>query len=174
MSMISEESQNRIYQQVQSEFNCDHPSRSLTRFVSSSGAESYRIQCMRCGETTANPKKSSLSRTQISSVIPYNDELKRQWSKSRSERYQQVRAAEEEKASRKWFESCNAYLDSPQWKARRRMVLTRAKGVCEGCLERPASQVHHLTYERVGSEMLFDLVAVCDACHASIHAKSPE
>lgn len=30
-------------------------------------------------------------------------------------------------------------------------------------------EVHHLTYERVGYEMLFDLISVCDPCHEQLH-----
>jgi hypothetical protein len=52
-----------------------------------------------------------------------------------------------------------------------RKVLARAHGLCEGCGERTATQVHHLSYKRVFDEMLFDLVAVCDACHDKLHAE---
>lgn len=43
--------------------------------------------------------------------------------------------------------------------------------MCEGCLERPATQVHHLHYQRVFDECLFDLVAICDRCHAKCHPR---
>ena len=41
------------------------------------------------------------------------------------------------------------------------------------CRKKPATQVHHLTYKRVGREMLFDLVAVCADCHEVVH-EEPE
>lgn len=63
----------------------------------------------------------------------------------------------------------SAYLLTPGLRARRAKVLHRAGGKCEGCLERPATQVHHLTYEHVGDELLFELVAICDVCHSKIH-----
>ena len=31
-------------------------------------------------------------------------------------------------------------------------------------------QLHHLTYERVGEELLSDLTPLCSTCHAMIHA----
>jgi hypothetical protein len=66
----------------------------------------------------------------------------------------------------RWYDE---YLESPEWDERRSRVLSRARGVCEGCRKEPATQVHHLTYERVGREMLFDLAAVCRDCHDCIH-----
>ena len=66
------------------------------------------------------------------------------------------------------------YMESDEWRSRRNKVLKRAGGTCEGCLERPATQVHHLNYRRLGEEMLFDLVAVCDECHAICHPPEEE
>ena len=90
-------------------------------------------------------------------------EHRRDW-----ERRQADRAAEQER----WWRAYDAYLESPQWRRRRELVLRRARSTCEGCGERRATQVHHLSYDRVSTEMLFELVAVCDRCHASIHNKS--
>lgn len=63
-----------------------------------------------------------------------------------------------------------AYLYSDKWKMKRRKVLNRAKFRCERCKERQASQVHHLTYERIFEERLSDLQAVCVSCHMRIHS----
>jgi 5-methylcytosine-specific restriction endonuclease McrA len=65
------------------------------------------------------------------------------------------------------------YLQGDVWRAKRARVLERAGGLCEGCREQPATQVHHLHYRRVFDELLFDLVAVCDECHAKLH-RAPE
>jgi len=75
----------------------------------------------------------------------------------------------QEEDDREWWRRYEAYLQTPQWQLRRRRVLERADFRCEGCRQAPATQVHHLTYKRLGHEMLFDLVAVCDACHEAIH-----
>lgn len=61
------------------------------------------------------------------------------------------------------------YLETDVWREKRLQVLARARNTCEGCGLVKPTQVHHLTYERVGREMLFDLVAVCDDCHREIH-----
>jgi hypothetical protein len=67
-----------------------------------------------------------------------------------------------------------AYLRTPEWQRRRALVLHRAGGTCEGCLSAPATEVHHRIYDRVGNELLFDLVAVCRKCHLRAHPEHAE
>lgn len=67
-----------------------------------------------------------------------------------------------------------AYLQSPEWRARRQRVMERAAGLCEGCRSRKATQVHHLTYKHWARELLFELVALCDDCHAICHEDRKE
>lgn len=76
---------------------------------------------------------------------------------------------ESQEKSRQWWAWYEGYLRTPEWWLIRDKVMRRARGICEGCGEARATQVHHLTYQRVGKEMMFDLVAVCDECHVSIH-----
>jgi hypothetical protein len=68
-----------------------------------------------------------------------------------------------------WWRRYNEYLDSYVWRAKRALVVQRSKGVCEGCGEAPATMVHHLTYAHVFNELLFELVALCERCHARCH-----
>lgn len=64
------------------------------------------------------------------------------------------------------------YLVTEGWERTRAKVLERAQWVCEGCRERRATQVHHLNYDDPrGDEMLFNLVALCGACHDKISAR---
>jgi hypothetical protein len=66
-----------------------------------------------------------------------------------------------------------AYLLSEQWKNKRTKVLKRAQGICEGCLDVPATEVHHRSYEHVFDELLFELVALCEECHRKTHRFEP-
>jgi hypothetical protein len=59
------------------------------------------------------------------------------------------------------------YLCTEHWQQRRRIVL-RYKPNCERCL-RPATDVHHITYERRGREKPSDLMALCRDCHRAVH-----
>jgi hypothetical protein len=79
------------------------------------------------------------------------------------------RESKEKADNAAWHARHEAHLRTPKWKALRLRVMARANGVCEGCGVAQATDVHHLTYARLGDEMLFDLVAVCRGCHSKIH-----
>jgi 5-methylcytosine-specific restriction endonuclease McrA len=78
-------------------------------------------------------------------------------------------------------EQYTAYLASPEWWAIREAVMRRAKGKCEDCrlavkLGRSfqiadATEVHHLTYCRLGRELPEDLIAVCEDHHKLRHGR---
>ncbi len=61
------------------------------------------------------------------------------------------------------------YLRTPHWRALRRKVLLRWRGLCENCATAPAAEVHHKTYERMGNELLTDLTPLCSECHKQEH-----
>jgi hypothetical protein len=61
------------------------------------------------------------------------------------------------------------YMQSPEWRDRRARVLKRAGGMCEGCLQDRATQIHHTTYAHFGDELMFELLALCRRCHEKIH-----
>jgi hypothetical protein len=77
----------------------------------------------------------------------------------------------------------HAYLASPNWQNKRRLVMERAGNICEfqeqngwykdGPIEKrctkQAVHVHHLTYRHIFDEPLSDLQAVCDFHHKLSH-----
>jgi 5-methylcytosine-specific restriction endonuclease McrA len=65
------------------------------------------------------------------------------------------------------------YLQSDQWKTKRRKILQRAGYRCELCRKAKPLQIHHLTYERIFNERMDDLQAVCDRCHRRLHGIKP-
>lgn len=64
----------------------------------------------------------------------------------------------------------DAYLRSEHWQRMRRLVLSITEGRCRHC-RRPADDVHHKTYERLGAERITDLVALCRRCHLRAHKR---
>lgn len=65
-----------------------------------------------------------------------------------------------------------SYLQSDGWERTRIKVLQRARYVCEACGEERATQVHHVNYDDPrGEELLWNLRAVCGACHERITAR---
>lgn len=51
---------------------------------------------------------------------------------------------DEKRSLEEWQTQYEAYRKTPEWQARRQLVLKRAQGICEGCLSAPATEVHHL------------------------------
>lgn len=137
------------------------------------------LQCISCGERLSedvSPK--AFTAEQIAGMPPWDHERlaarRAKAKKSRSEERQFQQQVQHELQVEQQRDDYNRYLASPEWQALRRKVFARADGICEGCAEKPAVQVHHLTYRRFRREMLFDLVAVCEVCHTRIHAEMDE
>ena len=63
---------------------------------------------------------------------------------------------------RKWYDK---YLKTDEWAEIRRKVIEREKNICQGCMENPIDEIHHLSYESVGVELLFHLAGLCRKCH---------
>lgn len=59
------------------------------------------------------------------------------------------------------------YLSSDHWAVLRIKILTRDNFKCKCGSE--ATQVHHLTYERIQNELDEDLVSICRSCHLKAH-----
>ena len=75
-------------------------------------------------------------------------------------------------ADREWGQRYASHMKSPKWSAIRALVLKRAGGMCEGCGTARASEVHHMSYENMGDEFLWELRAVCRPCHERWHDAS--
>lgn len=62
------------------------------------------------------------------------------------------------------------YLQSNQWRDKRLTVLARDNYSCQCCGQsNTALDIHHLTYDRIYEEALYDLVSLCRNCHLSHH-----
>lgn len=155
--------------EIEDRFSCDHPNEAYRTKTASNGTVHYRRQCLRCGHGTVIKKADLTGKAFTWDLTPFDDDLQNEWWRRRSEAIQDVYERLRGEHSRQWWADYNAYLATPAWRERRQKVLDRAAGLCEGCRANRADVVHHLTYERVGREMLFDLVAVCQPCHEQIH-----
>ena len=63
------------------------------------------------------------------------------------------------------------YMASRAWRLKRREVIKRAGNLCERCHLAKIANVHHLTYERLGAELLEDLLGLCRECHEFVSAE---
>jgi hypothetical protein len=84
------------------------------------------------------------------------------------------------------MEDYEKYFDFPHWQEFRKQVLEIQKkklgyNCCEKCSASPqavtretALHVHHLTYERLGEELLEDVAIICRSCHEKEHGRDIE
>lgn len=70
------------------------------------------------------------------------------------------------------FENYDVYRKSRKWKDKTGKVLKRDNHTCKSCGEAPAQAVHHITYDNIYDEPLFELVSVCNSCHFKIHKRN--
>lgn len=61
------------------------------------------------------------------------------------------------------------YLSSDHWKSFRKTILEFWNYSCCLCNSTKKLEVHHRTYERLGSERLNDCVCLCQTCHRKVH-----
>lgn len=152
---------------------CDHPHMVVCRRIIGDGREVFYRQCTTCGTGHA-AKKATLSVSEQATEIWWDDDIRARWDRAYQDRYTAIYAARQAEMAQQqdaWWQWYNRYLASPAWKAKRLRTLERDRYMCQGCGVARATQVHHLTYDRVGDEMLFDLASVCEACHQKIHDK---
>ena len=70
-----------------------------------------------------------------------------------------------------WREEHAKYINSKQWKDKRKLVLDRDSHKCTSCGSAESLHIHHLTYKNFKNEPLEDLTTLCKYCHAKVHNK---
>lgn len=124
-------------------------------------------QCLSCGEKDS--KAYSHKNHNIPAMPDCNEELFEMFWKSRNESEYKKHLEKRKSERTEWFEEVhNPYLNSDKWKSKRLKVLKRDNNLCQACLERPATEVHHLSYRHYKNEPLFDLTSLCNPCHVFI------
>lgn len=161
----------QVQETLDQEFTCTHEAVVLTRKIAANQVVHFANQCARCGMQLGGfQKKANLTAEAMKSAPDFDHSLSEAFYEQRRSRREEL-WGETEFQSRSGYNRAfyEGYLLTPAWQEKRRLVFQRARGVCEGCRQKPATEVHHMTYERLGHEMLFDLRAVCRECHEAIH-----
>lgn len=148
------------------EFECGHAHAEMRKRKTLAGGWQLVNQCMGCGQRLGNalPQAGVV----MADVAGFDEQRLATWLERRKEHARETAHAFSREA---WLASYGPYLASAAWRSKRAKVMERARGACEGCAEGPPTQVHHLSYAHVGNEFLFELAALCDACHGRIHAE---
>jgi len=145
--------------------SCEH-SFELRRMTLSKNSIQFKRQCVLCGKGSNAIPHSALSQQDREQAPEYDRDLQ---DNVRHAAWQQRREATDQNFQLRWWAWYDGYLESPVWRRRRAAVIKRARGVCESCGSERAIIAHHLNYDHVGAEPLFDLVAVCSSCHEQLH-----
>ena len=147
---------------------CFHAETQLTKTITKTGSPYFGMRCVICGErkgpwlpakTIKEPELVPIAKSEGPAEF---DRLRRQqWRDTKQAHYLNQSNHEDTEYQK--------YLQTPKWKALSAKVILRAKGVCEGCGERPAAQAHHISYAHKFDEFLWELKAVCRPCHIRVH-----
>jgi len=154
---------------------CAHPKTCIIRFVNAGGATMHQLVCRDCGQgSTKWLKREEAERIGITTDFCRDraQGLSNQYQRWRKERLDAIANEAADRSAPSRDMEYSEYLASDIWQRKRSLILRRANYVCEGCLSRPATVVHHLTYNHKFNEFAFELVAICEPCHNRIHGKS--
>lgn len=135
----------------------------------SNGVLHHVKQCLTCGRNLgAVPKAWGKAACEFDAALEerWNRQVRQQY-----ERWRHQQAAVRMEADSDWRRRYDAHLRSEKWRLLRLRVMRRCRGMCEGCGVEKAVQVHHLSYEHMGDEFLWELAAVCLGCHERVHGR---
>lgn len=151
-------------------YNCQHGNTEFRIRTIKGGAQQRIQQCLDCGKSVGNAVK-----LEIDEPAPLWDHDLASFSAAEMDRKRnEIYEAALERTQRlevDGYADYQAYLASDQWSLKRKAVLKRDNACCQACLHREGTEVHHLTYERIFEEPMFDLVAVCRPCHEKLHKR---
>jgi len=153
------------YQYPFIEYDCIDHDQQWVKFKRENGTLTLRKQCFSCGQLSSDFKKSCVEN--FDSLPFFMPEI-------RSFIYDYKNNLSRELGTIKNDEAWDEYMDylkSDKWLNKRSLVLKRDNYLCQACLENKAFQVHHLTYENIYDEPMFDLISVCVPCHEKIETK---
>jgi len=69
-----------------------------------------------------------------------------------------------------WRIKYETYMSSEAWKrTKAHFLAVYGQRGCKACGRTDEIALHHRTYDRLGAELMDDLVAVCPTCHQGIH-----
>lgn len=156
--------------------HCQHPERRTSRFKTSNGAVQVRECCTTCGQAFGSAL-SQKDRSWVETLPWLADGMSANYCEEREteKRRLLLGLARKQHAERGEFtKGYTAYMASPEWAAKRALVLKRCGGVCEGCGINAATEVHHHHYQHLFNEFLFELAGLCHDCHERITIEGRE
>lgn len=144
------------------EIECLSHNMQFVKFTRQDGIQILRKQCFCCGELSMDLKKSLVEN--FDDVQEFNNDIRF----LKDEFYKQVIIGLDKIKNDEAWHKYTEYLNSDKWKLKRKKVLERDNHLCQACLTNRAEQIHHLTYNNIYDEPLYELISVCKICHIKI------
>lgn len=149
---------------------CESHNSHLVRKQNSAGHWMYTYQCIACGQidrskTGHGPWIPKPAAVDLESVPLWSDSI----AEAAIQAAKFAAAAAQAQQDQEWWDRYDDHINSVKWQVLRNKALRRDNWLCQGCLEAAAEHVHHLTYERLGKELICDLVSLCSDCHQICH-----
>ena len=124
-----------------------HEDMVLCRREKAGGSVGVVMWCLRCQTLTGEISQGLVGGPAAIAALPLLDDLRNGFRTARQRQYDE-------------------YRQTQAWMSKRHPVIVRAHYCCEGCGQKLEDfEVHHLTYEHLFEEFLWELVALCPACH---------
>lgn len=167
----------QITEHFEAEFRCEHAEGHvrLVHIVNSAGAKMFTKQCQRCGQSGIGGKMwvTPTGTPREIAAIPRRDEdLQPDWHQRKNVRHRELVEQFHKDRSREYREG--DYLRTPHWRERAARALEFYGHECQmqmrGCTGH-ATEVHHLTYDNIGDEPLYELKPACRNCHERIELR---
>lgn len=159
-----------LQKECHSPHHCEHPDKEIRRKKDKNGNPRFYYQCLCCGCTAGKQlKKAEVLNPE--SVKDFEVDRENQAWADYNQRFEKRRKLEVKMVEDIWNRNRDLYMNSPEWKKLRALVFERANYICEGCREAKATDCHHTTYDNIGQEFLFELLALCKECHDRYHAQ---
>lgn len=165
-----------IYQYIGAK-DCEHEPM-LVHFRQSNGVIVYQTQCARCWSHLSSAIKYSSLTDEERASAPERVDRQTHWGHTEAIKLAMLQRVNqlvilEPTEEEQWWADYNAYLRSPEWQSLRERVLRRDGYMCQSCLTRQATTVHHRQYrkryEPRSWEHAYNLVSVCSECHQRAH-----
>ncbi len=160
----------QIAREAGSPRHCPHVKQELRKKIDKSGQPRLWKQCLVCGSPVGTRVSAKpYNWHQVAEMPLFDEELRASYLRAYFARYDERRQGEIDRLKRECRDEYRRYLQTPEWQAKRDLVLQREQRVCEGCRVAEATEAHHTSYAHIGEEFLFELVAVCPSCHDRFH-----
>jgi 5-methylcytosine-specific restriction endonuclease McrA len=145
---------------------CPHEHTEVRYKIFANGTKHLCTQCLTCGQKTDGTRWLGQKGIDMAEVHPFDELL----ADAYAQRENAARRGRLRKEKLERHLEYERYIrDSDDWWEIRTKVMRRDNNWCQACWDAPATEVHHKSYEQLYREILWELEAVCSACHRKIH-----